>query len=90
MFQDMVSRIKEETLGILFRIQIAEPQKIEDLQHPKEQKLVYSAGDETERKSRSSESKKKSEETILVLAEAERSIRSVAADKSERNPLLVS
>jgi len=50
MFQDMVSRIKEETLGILFRIQIAEPQKIEDLQHPKEQKLVYSAGDETERK----------------------------------------
>jgi preprotein translocase subunit SecA len=50
MFQDMISRIKEETLGILFRIQIAEPQKIEDLKHSKEQTLVYSAGDEAERK----------------------------------------
>ncbi len=27
MFQDMISRIKEETVGILFRVQIAEPEK---------------------------------------------------------------
>ncbi len=29
LFQDMISRIKEETVGILFRIQISEPKKIE-------------------------------------------------------------
>ena len=31
LFQDMISRVKEETLGILFRIQIAEPQKLEEI-----------------------------------------------------------
>ncbi|MBW2227577.1 MAG: preprotein translocase subunit SecA [Deltaproteobacteria bacterium] len=30
LFQDMISRIKEETVGILFRIQISEPKKIDD------------------------------------------------------------
>ncbi len=45
MFQDMISRVKEETLGILFRIQLAEPEKIEDLQKPKEQNLVFSGGE---------------------------------------------
>jgi preprotein translocase subunit SecA len=29
-------------LGILFRIQLAEPENIEDLQKPKEQKLIFS------------------------------------------------
>ncbi len=48
MFQDMISRIKEETLGILFRIQIAEPHEINDLRKPKEQKLLFSGGDDTE------------------------------------------
>jgi preprotein translocase subunit SecA len=50
LFQEMVSRIKEETLGILFRIQISEPQDISELQQPKEQKLVFSSGDEPAKK----------------------------------------
>jgi len=50
LFQDMISRIKEETLGILFRIQISEPARIADLSQPKEQKLVFSGGDEPEKK----------------------------------------
>jgi preprotein translocase subunit SecA len=50
LFQEMISRIKEETLGILYRIQISEPQSIADLQQPKEQKLVFSSGDEPAKK----------------------------------------
>jgi preprotein translocase subunit SecA len=50
LFQEMVSRIKEETLGILFRIQISEPENISELQQPKEQKLVFSSGDEPAKK----------------------------------------
>ncbi|MBC2695887.1 MAG: preprotein translocase subunit SecA [Desulfobacteraceae bacterium] len=46
MFQAMISRVKEEALGILFRIQISEPDKINDLRQPKEQNLVYSSGDD--------------------------------------------
>jgi preprotein translocase subunit SecA len=45
MFQETIERIKSETLGILFRIQLAEPENIEDLQKPKEQKLIFSGGD---------------------------------------------
>ncbi len=45
MFQDMIYRVKEETLGILFRIQIAEPEKLDDFRQPKEQKLFFSGGD---------------------------------------------
>jgi len=44
MFQETIERIKMETLGILFRIQLAEPEHIEDLQQPKEQKLIFSGG----------------------------------------------
>jgi preprotein translocase subunit SecA len=44
MFNDMISRVKDETLGILFRIQIEEPKKIDDLRRPKEQKLAFSGG----------------------------------------------
>ncbi len=40
MFQDMISRVKEEIVNIMFRIQISEPQKIEEIRKPKEQKLV--------------------------------------------------
>jgi preprotein translocase subunit SecA len=47
MFQDMISRIQEETLSILFRIQLAEPEEIENFQKPKEQHLVFSGGEET-------------------------------------------
>ena len=45
MFNDMISRIKEETLGILFRIQIEEPKKINHLRQPKEQKLEFSGAE---------------------------------------------
>jgi len=44
MFQDMIARVKEETLSVLFRIQISEPEVIEDLRKPKEQKFVLSHG----------------------------------------------
>jgi len=50
LFQDMISRVKEETLGILFRVQISEPGKIDDLRKPKDQKLVFSGGDKAEKK----------------------------------------
>jgi len=48
MFQDMISRIKEETLGILFRIQMAEPQNIEIVTQQREQDLVFSGSDNSE------------------------------------------
>ena len=50
MFQDMISRIKEEIVGVLFRVQIAEPEKIGNLRRSAEQNLVFSSGDDTERK----------------------------------------
>ena len=50
MFQAMISRVKEETLGILFRIQISEPDRINDLRQPAKQDLVYSSGDEAPQK----------------------------------------
>ncbi|MBT8330919.1 MAG: SEC-C domain-containing protein, partial [Deltaproteobacteria bacterium] len=46
MFNEMIARVKEETLAILFRIQIEEPKKIDDLRTPKEQKLSFSGGEE--------------------------------------------
>jgi preprotein translocase subunit SecA len=49
LFQNLMTRIEEETLGILFRIQIAAPEKLEALHAPKEQKMVFSGG-EPERK----------------------------------------
>ena len=45
MFNEMISRIKEQTLGILFRIQIEEPKKINHLRQPKEQKLEFSGAE---------------------------------------------
>jgi len=50
LFQEMISRVKEETLGILFRIQISEPERITDLQRPKEQDLTFSGGEEPAKK----------------------------------------
>jgi len=50
MFQDMIQRIQEETLGILFRVQIAEPEKIEDMRKPRQQQMVFSGGEGPERK----------------------------------------
>jgi len=46
MFANMISRVKEEILNVLFRVQIAEPENIEEMRKRKEQKLTYSgAGD---------------------------------------------
>ena len=45
MFQDLVHRIREQTLAILFRIQIAEPKAVEALATPKEQEMSYSHND---------------------------------------------
>jgi preprotein translocase subunit SecA len=50
LFQDMIDRVKEETLGILYRIQIAEPEKINDYRQPKQQQLAFSGGGEPEQK----------------------------------------
>jgi preprotein translocase subunit SecA len=50
MFSEMISRIKEETLGILFRVEIAQPESLSELQKPKEQPLIYSGGDGGDRK----------------------------------------
>jgi preprotein translocase subunit SecA len=41
----MIARVKEETLGMLFRVQIAEPEKIQDMHKPKPQAMVLSHGD---------------------------------------------
>ena len=50
MFQDMIGRIQEETLGILFRIQIAEPEKIEELRKSEEKQLFFSGAEEPAKK----------------------------------------
>jgi preprotein translocase subunit SecA len=47
MFQNMTDRIKEEVVGILFRVQPAEPEDIAGLRQPEERQLVYSGGDGT-------------------------------------------
>ncbi|WP_028323756.1 preprotein translocase subunit SecA [Desulfatirhabdium butyrativorans] len=44
MFQAMIERIQEETVGILFRIQISEPEQLEAAHRPAEQKLIFSGG----------------------------------------------
>jgi preprotein translocase subunit SecA len=49
MFQNLMGRVEEETLGILFRVQIGEPEKLETLQKPREQKLMFSGGGEPQR-----------------------------------------
>jgi preprotein translocase subunit SecA len=45
LFQDLIERIKVETLGILFRIQLAEPQSFVEMQKEQDQELVYSGGE---------------------------------------------
>ncbi len=46
MFQDLIERIKQETLEIMFRIQIVEPQHLEQMRLAQEQEMVFSHGDE--------------------------------------------
>jgi preprotein translocase subunit SecA len=50
MFQEMVSRIKEEILAILFRIQITHDHLDDIQQQPHDQNLIFSHGDEAEKK----------------------------------------
>ena len=45
MFKDMIRRVREEIVQILFRVQIEEPEKISEIAAPKEQKLLFSGGD---------------------------------------------
>ncbi|MGD9330429.1 MAG: SEC-C metal-binding domain-containing protein, partial [Desulfobacterales bacterium] len=44
MFQDMIERIKEESVGILYRVQLAESETVEQLRRPSDQPVVYSGG----------------------------------------------
>jgi preprotein translocase subunit SecA len=44
MFQDMIARIKEETVGILYRVQLAESEPVAQLRQSQEQKMVFSSG----------------------------------------------
>jgi len=50
MFQDMIDRIQEETIGILYRIQIAEPETVEEIRKPDKRQMFYSGGDEPQKK----------------------------------------
>ena len=50
MFQDLISRIKEETLKILFRIQITESTPVDELAEPQEQEMTFSHGDASQHK----------------------------------------
>jgi preprotein translocase subunit SecA len=44
MFQEMIERIKEETVGILYRVQLAGSEAAAQFQRPREQSLVFSGG----------------------------------------------
>lgn len=59
MFQDLISRIKEETISILLRIQIAEPAEIEELQQPKEPEMIFSGGEAAQPKKQPAERRRK-------------------------------
>ena len=50
LFQDMIDRIKEETLGILFRVQLAEPDKIEEMQKTQQQPMFFSGSEPAQTK----------------------------------------
>ncbi|MBW1864208.1 MAG: SEC-C domain-containing protein, partial [Deltaproteobacteria bacterium] len=45
MFQDMISRVQEETISILYRIQLAEPEDLKELHKPEEPPMMFSSGD---------------------------------------------
>ena len=45
MFQDLISRVQEETLSILYRIQLAVPEDLQESHKPEEPPMVFSGGD---------------------------------------------
>ena len=59
MFQDMIDRIKEEALAILYRVQIAEQSQMEEMKEPEEQKMVFSHGDGSTKKKPQKRAEKK-------------------------------
>ncbi|RJQ65919.1 MAG: preprotein translocase subunit SecA [Desulfobacteraceae bacterium] len=42
LFQDLIDRIKSETLNLLFRVQLAEPASLKEMQREQEKDLVFS------------------------------------------------
>jgi len=50
MFQEMIQRVKAETIRILFRIQIAAPEVVNELASPKEQEMTFSHGNGGQKK----------------------------------------
>ena len=44
MFQEMIERMKIETIGILFRVQVEEPESLESMQKEQDKNLVFSGG----------------------------------------------
>ncbi len=50
MFQGLIDRIQEETVAILFRIQLVQGDSAEDLRRPKKQQMFYSSGEESRKK----------------------------------------
>ncbi len=45
LFRDLTDRIKRETVKILFKVQIAQPETISRMTRPEEQELVFSGGE---------------------------------------------
>jgi preprotein translocase subunit SecA len=50
MFQEMIARIKEEALAIMFRVQVATEKEMEVMRQPKQQQMTFSHGDGSTRK----------------------------------------
>lgn len=50
MFQDMISRIKDETIGLLFRVQISESEMVKDYQQKNDRQMIFSSGEEPSNK----------------------------------------
>ena len=50
MFQNTVERMKEETVEILFRIQVARSDEVESVRQPREQPMFFSGGESPPRK----------------------------------------
>jgi len=44
MFENLMSRVEEETLGLLFRFELETPEKLERLERPRQQALSFSGG----------------------------------------------
>ncbi len=50
MFQNTIERIKEETVEILFRIQVARADEVDEMRKPREQPMFFSGGETPNRK----------------------------------------